>query len=299
MPTRRSGPAAFPLVVLVALLVGTPFRVARATGPSLTFLRDGKMVRALDRETLRHACGLERVAIEDPYYGKRMEYLACPLATILTLGFAGTSPLRSGDDVIFRALDGYAKPTTGAKLLEPGGFVAFADVALLPKEPPGGAPLLGGFAPIDRRQVDPGPFYVVWQGPGQRDPHRYPWPYQLAQIEIAPFEREHPHTVPTGLPASAPAWVGLAVFRSECSACHAVNGEGGTVGPELNVPLSIVEYRPVEQIKAYVRDPQRFRYTSMPAHPDLTPAQLDGLIAYFEAMRERKHDPRAAPGPAP
>jgi hypothetical protein len=32
----------------------------------------------------------------------------------------------------------------------------------------------------------------------------------------------------------------------------------------------------------------------MPANPHLTPAQLDGLVAYFEAMRERKHDPRAA-----
>jgi hypothetical protein len=45
-----------------------------------------------------------------------------------------------------------------------------------------------------------------------------------------------------------------------------------------------------------VRDPQQFRYTSMPANPHLTPAQLDGLLAYFEAMRARKHDPRARSG---
>jgi len=48
----------------------------------------------------------------------------------------------------------------------------------------------------------------------------------------------------------------------------------------------------VEQIKAYVRDPASFRYTSMPAHPDLSSDELDGLIAYFRAMSTRKHDTR-------
>jgi hypothetical protein len=70
-----------------------------------------------------------------------------------------------------------------------------------------------------------------------------------------------------------------------------VNGEGGRVGPDLNVPQSIVEYRPREQIKAYVRDPQVFRYTTMPSHLHLTDADLDALIAYFEVMRGLKHDP--------
>jgi hypothetical protein len=75
-----------------------------------------------------------------------------------------------------------------------------------------------------------------------------------------------------------------------------VNGEGGTVGPDLNVPQSIVEYRPVEQIKAYIKDPATFRYGNMPAHPHLDAGELDGLIAYFETMRHAKHDPRRAVG---
>jgi len=280
-------------LVLFVLALLTPAHVALAEAASLVFVRDGRELRTLDRETLRRACGLERVAIDDPYYGARKEYLACPLAKLLALGFAGTPPLAPGDNVFFRARDGYAKSASGARLLEPGGYVAFADAALV-ADPRPGAPLPAAFAPIDRKQVDPGPFYLVWQGAEQRDPNRYPWPYQLARIEIAPFEREYPHTVPSGVPEGAPAWQGYAVFRSECSACHAVNGEGGKVGPELNVPRSIVEYRPVEQIKAYVRDPLSFRYTSMPPHPGLDDAQLDALIAYFEAMRTRKHDPAAA-----
>ena len=42
-----------------------------------------------------------------------------------------------------------------------------------------------------------------------------------------------------------------------------------------------------------VRDPQSFRYTSMPANPHLTDADLEALVAYFRAMSERKRDPRA------
>jgi hypothetical protein len=67
------------------------------------------------------------------------------------------------------------------------------------------------------------------------------------------------------------------------------------VGPELNVPRSIVEYRDAATIKAYVRDPASFRYTSMPAHPHLSDADLDGLVAYFTHMSARKHDPGAGP----
>jgi cytochrome c1 len=33
----------------------------------------------------------------------------------------------------------------------------------------------------------------------------------------------------------------------------------------------------------------------MPPHPHLSDADLDDLVAYFAAMRERKHDPDAAP----
>ena len=45
---------------------------------------------------------------------------------------------------------------------------------------------------------------------------------------------------------------------------------------------------------AFVRDPQSFRYTSMPANPHLSDADLDALVAYFRAMSQRKRDPRPA-----
>jgi len=257
---------------------------ARADDTALRFERDGALVRSLSRDEITARCGVTRVQVADPYYARAKTYLACPLACVIEQGFGKPVSAYQGENFFLRARDGYVKPASGERLAEPGGWLAFADA-----EQPG-----TGWEPIDRRQVDPGPYYLVWSGPDQADPHRHPWPYQLVAIEIAPFEARYPHTIPTGVPAGSPAWTGFAVFRAECVACHAINGEGGTIGPELNLPLSIVEYRPAAQIKSFVRDPAQFRYSSMPANPHLTEGQLDGLVAYFTAMQDRKHDPRRA-----
>jgi mono/diheme cytochrome c family protein len=261
---------------------GVPAAALAPAADALRFERDGRLVREIPLAELRAGCHPTEVAVErDPYYGRRKRFLACPLERVFALGFGVTPSALGAANVFFRARDGYVKPASASLLAEPGGYLAFADAAR------GGA----GFEPIDRRKLDPGPFYLVWTGAGQDDPHRYPWPYQLGAIEIAPFEARYPHTAPAGEPADSAAWRGFEIFRAECVACHAVNGEGGTVGPELNLPRSIVEYRPAEQIMAFVRDPQSFRYTSMPANRHLSDVDLEALVAYFRAMSQRKHAP--------
>jgi mono/diheme cytochrome c family protein len=273
-------------VFLVALVLAS-LAAAPAAGAddALRFVRKGQLVKKMDRAAIEASCGARRVEVDDPYYGRRKSFLACPLRDLLVQGFGPEVLEARAANFFLRARDGYTKPADGARLLEAGGYLAFADAERAD----------GSWEPIDRRQVDPGPFYLVWSEPGQNDLHRYPWPYQLVVIEMAPFEAEFPHTAPKGIAPDDPAWSGYAIFRRECVSCHAVNGEGGRVGPELNVPRSIVEYRPSEQIKAYVRDPQSFRYTTMPSHRHLSDAQLDALVAYFRAMSERKRDPGGGP----
>lgn len=275
-------------IALLGLLLTAGAAAAADYPRTLRFVRDGAPPRVLSADVLARECGAVTVELDDPYYGTHKRFRACPLATVLRLGFGEPVGAFAGETVFFRARDGYAKPAPAELLAEAGGFVAFADADHARGDEP-------GWQPIDRKQVDPGPFYVVWTGAGQQDTHRYPWPYQLAEIEVAPIERLYPHIAPTGTAPDSPAQAGYAIFRSQCIACHAVNGEGGTVGPELNVPRSIVEYRPAEQIKAYVRDPLSFRYTSMPPHPGLSDRQLDDLVAYFTAMKDRKRDPGRAP----
>ena len=247
----------------------------------LVFERDGATVATVSRARLGATCGLRRLSVDDPYYETQKHFLACPLAAVLESGFGADSAELAGEFFVLEALDGYSRPAAGEQLFEDGAFLALG-------EADGG---VGHWQPIDRRQVDPGPFYLVWAGAGQSDPHRYPWPYQLAKIRIASLAQRYPHMRPEGLPDTHAAWDGLRLFQSQCLACHSINGDGGKVGPELNVPQSIVEYRPAAQIKAYIRNPETFRYTTMPAHPGLSTRDLNALLAYFQAMNSRKHDP--------
>jgi len=271
-------------VVAAGLAVPSTRATAVAADTTLRFTRDGSVVRTVDLPALERACPPQTVAIDDPYYATQKRFRAVELRCALVLGF-GALPA-DDDDFLLRASDGYVKPATGARLTEAGGWLAFSDASL----DGAGAP---AWQPIDRRQLDPGPYYLVWQKPTQSDEHGYPWPYQLVEIERASLASQFPHVVPTTAAADSPAERGFDIFRTECIACHAINGEGGRIGPDLNVPQSIVEYRPAAQVKAYIRNPQSFRYTTMPAHPHLTDADLDALVAYFETMKTLKHDPGA------
>jgi mono/diheme cytochrome c family protein len=249
-------------------------------GAEIAFVRDGKTVRTIPRAELEAALPPEQWTAFDPYYNKPKTYRAVPLAGLLERGFGEPAAALAGHDYVLRARDGYAVPLPGKRLLEAGGYVAVADVEV------------PGWEPIGQERANPGPFYVVWRLPAQQSLDTHPRPWQLASIEIAPFEATYPHTVPPAT-ADAAATRGFRIFRDQCLACHAINREGGRVGPDLNVPQSIVEYRPEPQIRAYIRDPRTFRYSNMPAHPAFGEGELDALLAYFRAMRGRKHDPEA------
>jgi mono/diheme cytochrome c family protein len=277
-----------PLAALLAIALGLTPAAHADESATLTFRAADGTETALRKADLRARCGVVTVSVEDPYYQEPRRFAACPLARVFELGFGASPAALAGEDFLFVALDGYARTAPGSQLAEGGAYLALDDAAKLERGE-------SGFSAIDRRQLDAGPFYLVWTGEGRNDAHRYPWPYQLARIEAIRFEDRFPHTIPRGAAAGDPARRGFAIFRSGCISCHAVNGEGGRVGPELNVPRSIVEYRDAQQIKDYVRDPASFRYTTMPAHPHLSDADLDGLVAYFRHMSRHKHDP--GPGP--
>lgn len=258
--------------------------ITKATIPDLTiaFRRHQDAARVLSLRELSTHAPATVVESDDPYYGTRKKFRALPLNDVMRFAFDDDLATLRTNAFVLRALDGYAVPVQGARLLEGGAYLAFDDVDV------------PGFAPIGPQQVSPAPTYLVWTQPGQNNLDTHPRPWQLSSIEIVSLAELYPHTVPTGEASDSAAQHGYAVFVDHCIKCHAINREGGRVGPELNVPQSIVEYRPLPQIRAYIRNPQAFRYGAMPAHPQLTDADLDGLLAYFSAMAQRKHDPDAS-----
>lgn len=272
------------VLTVMALVLGC----GRARGPAapdatITFKRDGAVVSVRTLGSLgAHA---REVSGWDPYHQRAKRFAAVPIEAVLRAGFGSLDGLRARSFVL-RARDGYTVPIDGARLLEGGAHLAVRDL----DEPT--------WARIGPQRADPSPAYLVWSRASQTDLTTHPRPWQLASIEVARFEDVFPHTFPQGEARDGAAMRGFSIFARECVRCHAINREGGRVGPELNVPQSVVEYRPEAQLRAFIRDPRVFRYSAMPAHPHLSERDLDGLIAYFHAMRARKHDPERRAGPS-
>jgi mono/diheme cytochrome c family protein len=239
----------------------------------------------ISKRALAETMGLELVGGFDPYYHREKRFWAVPLKRVLERLLPGVD--LPAAQLLLLAKDGYAVPLDGARLLDGTAYLALADADRL-------AAGAQGWEQVGPAHADPAPFYVVWKGAERGDLERFPRPWGLGRIERARFETLYPHTVPEGSPAGSPARHGYDLYREACIRCHAINREGGRVGPDLNVPRSIVEYRPRAQIRAYIRDPLSFRYGVMPSHPQLSDMDLDALLAYFDVMSAHKYDPDGA-----
>lgn len=216
------------------------------------------------------------VDTEDPVYGRFKHYRAFRLLPLLEKAFGDKKTIQDKQFII-GATDGYAIPATGDVLTQDGAYLAFRDREHVSWEP------------IGPRKLAPGPLYLVWTGAAQRDTSAYPWPYAIASIEVvASLASLYPATMPPGDDPGPRR--GHEIFLHHCIKCHAINRQGGSVGPELNVPKNVTEYWPIEQIKAYVKNPASFRYGAMPAHPDLTDDDLTALTDYLVSMKGHKQD---------
>lgn len=249
--------------------------LAVAADARLNFVQGGSSA-TLSLEQMQARLPVAELAFFDPEYGKPKRYRGFALASVLDLAFGKGWQGQDYTEMIFSALDGYASVSTLEKLGEPGGYIVFQDV-----EHP-------GWEPVGRNQANPGPFYLVWTRPEQSTQHAYPWPWQLAKIELLRFQDRYPEVYPAGVDKAAPAHAGFLTFKERCMRCHAMNQQGGKVGPDLNAPQSVVEYRSPAMLKAFIRQPSQFRYSHMPDHTDLSDADLEDLLAYFGHMANQR-----------
>lgn len=253
------------LALLVLLALPT-----RAAEPALKFLTDGTTSLALTAGDLRARKDAKLIQINDPFYGRRKKYRAVPLKNLLTAAY-GSSWLENGlGEFFFEALDGYRSHAKVGLIAEDGGMLVFEDADF------------PAWEEMPKEKTKPGPFYLVWQGTEQTPAKGYPWPWQIETVKSALLEDEYPKAVPRNVPPRSRATAGWAIFRSRCISCHSINGQGGSVGPDLNEPRGITRYHDKSELKQFIKRASSFRHTKMPDFDELEKRDLDDLMAYFD-----------------
>jgi len=214
-----------------------------------------------------------RIRVDDPVYHVSKEYEGYDVGDVIDALLGPDVRVGANVDVVFVCSDGYRARLPIANIRD-GGVLAARDTSV---------PLDVRWQPLrqGREYMLPAPYYLVW--PPRRNPAiEYPWPYRVVALELARPEQK----VQTGDPAVSR---GEDLFRQYCARCHAVNLQGGTLGPELNVPLNVTEYWNAETLKKLIHDPALVRASSkMPASTQLNGADVDAIVAYLTFMKGNK-----------
>jgi cytochrome c2 len=268
--------AAIPAVTLAAHANQTPIS-----------LKDrGKDVATRTLSELEALSPAVDVKVYQPHEEKEIEFKAMPLAPLLDKVYG--DKWRKAELVMFVCADGYRNPVEVSRITAHAAWLAVArndgDFELTEKHP-------------QQKQVELGPLFLIWDTLHDADSKARGlegWPYQVVGLDLIDFADRYPGLVPSKK-ASASAKRGFEVFKKYCVTCHALGGEGGSVGPELGKPVSVTTYYKEPWLKRWIRNPSDLRArTAMPA---VIPAgadqakRIDDVVAY---LKDRAKD--RAPG---
>jgi len=256
---------------------------AHAADPATLTITVGTQQQTLALDALLHDPRLTDVTVEDENLKRRLTFKAIPVPEL----FRGqqASPDASATTA---ASDGYISHLPMHLLL---GDRADGPRAWLAVEDPAAPwPTLKG--------QDIGPFRLIWTAPPAKAAlvNESLWTYSIVRIDVAaqPAARFEAIRPAAGLPADGPVMRGFTTFQRVCFSCHTLNRAGdATLGPDLNVPYSPVEYLGDAKLRQLIRNPQSLRWwpnarMSSIDEKTLSDAQLGDLLAYFHHMARRK-----------
>lgn len=289
---RRARGSGRAIAIACILLV---VRIVEASDePRLEFARHGDAVATKTRTSLRAESADRRVRVHEPYEARVVEFEAVPLPALLDAVYSPS--WREEQEILFTCRDGYQPILPVKRVLAHDAWLAFArtdqETFTIRKHESG-----------EIRTVDVGPYYVVWENLDDktiRQEGDYGWPYQVVAIDLIDSRERFPAMAP---PVDAPAEVlaGFEAFRVHCAKCHRVNGEGGTIGPELNPASGSGEYYDRTWLRTWIEDPAKIRpKTRMPPLNPALPNRaetVDQIMAYLYAMAGGADDLRDSDPP--
>jgi cytochrome c2 len=213
----------------------------------------------------------------DPVYHKTKKYHAVNALAILKNEIDLSKIDIKNTLIVFECIDGY-KPEMSLELfLNAKPYLAFKDVD---------APKGSNWEKIIKNgnEMDADPFYLVYDSVSPKDTE-YKWPYNVVKIHLEPKNRNIKALQPKD---NQKAMKGFALFQKQCITCHAINGIGGEMGPELNYPKNVTEYWKENELVDYIVNPASFRHKVKMPTLGITKQQSQEIVEYLKHMSEHK-----------
>lgn len=218
----------------------------------------------------------QEIAISyDPFFKQSKKFIGFSLQNFLDSIITSNQFDTSAAVLVFECSDGY-RPTMPVSQVfgNKNGFIVTRDL-----DAPAGKNWIDS---LDKKMK---PFYVVWQDVPKED-HGYMWPYGLFGMRLVSAGAEFKEVYPFDSPEMVE---GFQLFSQTCMKCHSVNKVGGVMGPEMNIPKNITEYWTDENIIAFAKNPQSFRYRSaMAPITGVSEEDFQKILGYLKYIAKHK-----------
>lgn len=248
---------------------------------------------------------------EDHLYGGQREYVGLELSELLALCSAPDKV----EVLKFHARDGFVSEVPRKTLAKgkfllafrdaeaaPATFLAASEIEFLNQEPKRLTKALESAPPEKREELEKerdhlntlltdltglknqGPFYPIFTATESR------WnpPFCVEKVTLAAAATDRSAALPKGLEETHPAMRGAKSFKKRCAVCHSINGVGGSVGPELNRPMSVTSYWDEGALRKLLHDPKSVRENSKMPAMRLKKPIVDDILAYLQWMDQHR-----------
>ena len=219
----------------------------------------------------------ETIAItNDPVFHKDKTFEAIPLVNVLKQIPAYASLKPEETQVVFECEDGYNPSMPLTKVINSKAYLAIRD-----KDAPAGEDWTTLQKGPETKKI--APFYICYTDVKGDDPS-YKWPYNLVRISLTSASKETAALFPKNDDSVVK---GYGLFKTHCLTCHALNGVGGTLGPELNKPKSVTEYWKSEDLKAFIANPASYRDRVKMPNLGLKKKEIEEIVGYLSYMAKQ------------
>ncbi len=215
--------------------------------------------------------------VNDPVYHKTKKFQAVNALLLLKNEIDLSKIDIKNTLIIFECIDGY-KPEMPLELfLNTNPFLAFKDV---------NAPKGSNWEKIVKNgnEMNADPFYLVYTSV-PTDNQEYKWPYNVIKFRLESKNKNIEALQPKD---DEEAMKGFVLYQKQCITCHAINGIGGEMGPELNYPKSVTEYWKETELVDYIVDPASFRHKVKMPTLGITKQESKEIVDYLKYMSKKK-----------